>query len=336
MSASALVSLVVADVGKIEIGRMEKPAVGGQEVLIRVSACGICGTDRHIFHGTYPAALPVSIGHEFAGIVEETGPDVKDISVGDLVSINPNIWCGRCTPCLEGVQHLCKAMKAKGVDLNGGLSSYCVVPESLVYRIAPGTNPVHASLSEPVSCVLHGVDRLEVKAGFTAAVFGGGFIGQIMAQVLRLQGAHDVMVVEPQAHKREIAERVGFKTIDPIQEKEKLEALRELDVAVDCAGAGNVLMQCVQSVKRGGNVLLFAAYPQGKSLPIEPYEVFRKELRIIGSFTYPDTQLRAIRLIESGKLQLDPLVTVIGLEDVQDLLEGKLDHRVIKGVVKFG
>ncbi|REK66613.1 MAG: iditol 2-dehydrogenase [Cohnella sp.] len=335
MRDSALISLIVTGVGEIEIAQMEKPAVGSQDVLIQVSACGICGTDRHIFHGTYPAALPVSIGHEFAGVVAEVGSDVTKVAFGDLVTVNPNIWCGRCTPCMEGVPHLCTNMKAKGVDLNGGLSSYCVVPESLIYRIAPGTDPVHASLSEPVSCVLHGVDRLEVKAGYTAAVFGGGFIGQIMAQILRLQGASDVMVVEPQEHKRKVAEQAGFKTIDPIRERDKVEALRDLDVTVDCAGAGNVLMQCVQSVKCGGNVLLFAAYPQGKSLPIDPYEIFRKELRIIGSFTYPDTQLRAVRLIESGKLQLDPLITVIRLEQVKELLEGKLDHCVIKGVVKF-
>ncbi|CAM4091586.1 zinc-dependent alcohol dehydrogenase family protein [Paenibacillus alkaliterrae] len=335
MSNHISVSLVLKQPGDMEMRQVERPAVGEREVLVKVSACGICGTDRHIYHGTYPASLPVSIGHEFAGFIEEVGIGVKQATVGDFVSVNPNIWCGRCSPCLEGNPHLCQSMHALGVDLNGGLSEYCIVPEQLLYKMSPETDPLKACLAEPVSCVLHGLDRLQVKAGYRGAVFGGGFIGQLMLQAMRLQGASEVYLIEPQEHKRQVAEKLGFNTIDPVNEKQKLVELSELDVTVDCAGAGDVLMQCIRATKRGGDILLFAAYPQGKAVSIEPFEVFRKELRVIGSFTYPDTQVRAIRMIESGQFSLDPIISEITLEETADLLEGKLDHKVLKGVVRL-
>ncbi|AJY74242.1 zinc-dependent alcohol dehydrogenase family protein [Paenibacillus beijingensis] len=328
-------SLILHKPGEIEIRQVDRPSIGSNDVLIKVSACGICGTDRHIFHGTYPASLPVSPGHEFAGVIVETGSGVKHAAVGDFITVNPNIWCGHCPSCLQGAPHLCTAMRALGVNLNGGLSSYCVVPEELVYKIAPNVDPLQACLAEPVSCVLHGLDRLQIKAGYRAAVFGGGFIGQLMLQTLRLQGASEVTLIEPQAHKRKVAAELGFQAIDPFAGKSALEELADLDVTVDCAGAGDVLMQCVRATKQGGDILLFAAYPQGRTVSIEPYEIFRKELRVIGSFTYPDTQVRAIRLIEAGAYKLDSILTEIGLEEVEDLLQGKRDEDVIKGVVRM-
>jgi L-iditol 2-dehydrogenase len=335
MNNETFTSLLLHKPGDIEIRQVERPVIGEKEVLIRVSACGICGTDRHIYHGTYPASFPVSIGHEFAGVVEEIGVQVRHSAVGDFVSVNPNIWCRHCPSCLEGIPHMCSGMTALGVNLNGGLSMYCAVPEELIYKMAPETDPLKACLAEPISCVLHGLDRLNVKAGYQGVVFGGGFIGQIMLQAMRLQGASQVILVEPQEIKRKVAADLGFQTIDPINEKHKLEALSNLDVTVDCAGAGDVLSRCIQLTKAGGDILLFAAYPQGKAVPIEPFEVFRKELRIIGTFTYPDTQIRAIRLIESGQFKLDTILKEISLEDVADLMEGKLDDQVIKGVVRL-
>lgn len=335
MNKESFAALILQAPGQIELQYKERPAPGDRDVLVKVLYCGICGTDRHIYKGSYPATFPVTIGHEFAGIVEEIGQEVSHTKVGDFVSVNPNIWCGRCTSCLEGVPHLCSQMAALGVDLNGGLAAYCTVPEQLVYKMSPATNPAAACLAEPISCVLHGLDRLQVKAGYRGAVFGGGFIGQLMLQIMKLEGASEVILVEPQENKRKAAEKLGFVCIDPISEKHKLAALVDLDVTVDCAGAGDVLSQCAKATKPGGSILLFAAYPKGKQVPIEPFELFRKELKLIGSFTYPDTQIRAIRLIESGQLQLESLLTEITLEEVKDVLEGRLDQQLIKGVVRL-
>jgi L-iditol 2-dehydrogenase len=337
MMEDLLPSLFVEKSGHAKIDHLDKPIPSDHEVVVQVVACGICGTDRHIYHGKFPARYPVVIGHEFSGKIVSIGSKVQDLELGDLVSINPNIICGQCSLCREGFTHLCKKMIALGVDLNGGLSPYCLVPIAQIYKIDPLMDQLEASLAEPLSCILHGVDRLQVKAGTTAAVFGGGFIGQLMAQVLHLNGAVHVTVFEPNRNKRKIAEDLGFTAVDPTDEqgKRKLAALDGFDITVDCAGAGDVLQQCIEATRPGGKILLFAAYPSGKQVPIIPFDVFRKELQIIGSFTYPDTQLRAIRLLASKLLKLESIVTAISLEEVIPLLKGELDDKIVKGIVTF-
>ncbi|GBF34268.1 sorbitol dehydrogenase [Desulfocucumis palustris] len=325
-------SFVVKAPQNIAIENIPLPEIGDRDVLVRVAACGICGTDRHIYHGHYPANYPVVIGHEFSGRVERAGREVREVTPGDKVSIDPNILCGTCSSCREGHPNLCRNMVALGVDLNGGLSPYCRVPVSQIYKLPPEADLADASLVEPLSCVLHGVDLLGVKAGTRVVIFGGGFIGQLMAQIIRLQGAARVVLVDPNEDKRAIARSLGFDTINS-RDLRQLESLAEFDASVDCAGAGKVLQQCIEITRPGGKILMFAAYGQGQEVAVTPYDIFRKQLQLIGSFTYPDTQSRAIRLLTSGKIVLDPLVTRIRLDEVVSLFTG--ERKLIKGVVVF-
>lgn len=328
-------SLVVLGPDKAEIQTRAVPEIGTGDVLVRVAACGICGTDRHIFHGHYPSRFPLVIGHEFSGIVDKVGTAVEGINVGDKVSIDPNILCGTCSSCREGYPNLCRNMTALGVDIDGGFSPYCRVPASQIYKLPPEADLVEAALVEPLSCILHGVDLLKVKAGTRVIIFGGGFIGQLMAQVIRLQGAARIVVVDHNPDKRAMAEKLGFESVDNASEqaRQSLEAFGEFDAAVDCAGSGDVLEQCIRMCRPGGRILLFAAYGEGQEVAITPYDVFRKQLQIIGSFTYPDTQTRAIRLLASKKLDLDTLVTRIQVDQVLDVFKNEL--QLIKGVAVF-
>lgn len=337
MKKDSLKALRVLGKHRMEIQTFSVPEIGSSDVLVQVTACGICGTDRHILHGEYPAKYPVIIGHEFCGRVIGVGDKVEEVKIGDSVSINPNIVCGSCANCREGTPHLCERMVALGVDLDGGLAPYCRVPASQIYKLDPDNDLIESCLAEPLSCILHGIDRLGVLAGTKAVVFGGGFIGQLMAQMLKLQGTVRVVIVEPQEHKRQAAKKLGFETIDPASKQgwRELDSLHGWDVTVDCAGAGQVLEECVRITRSGGRILLFAAYPKGKAVSIVPHEIFRKELEIIGSFTYPDTQIRALRLLSSKKLDLEPIIRKISLNDAPKLLNGELDHTVIKGVVTF-
>lgn len=316
---------------------IERPPaeIGPHDALVRVAACGVCGTDRHIFLGEYPANYPVVPGHEFCGVVEQVGAEVKDLAVGDKVSVDPNILCGQCPSCREGYPNLCYNMKALGVNIDGGFAPYCRVPVSQIYRLPPEVDLVDMAAAEPLACVLHGVDLIQVKAGTQGVVFGAGFIGQLMAQVFRLQGVSRIVVVEPQANKRKIAAEMGFETADPNSQEEmnRLGKDGEFDYAIDCAGAGNVLEQCVNLVRRGGKVLLFAVYGEEQKIPITPYEIYRKEIHLIGSFTYPDTQARAIRLLAAGKIKLDSLTTKISVDEIPAILNG--EREVVKGVVTF-
>lgn len=331
----SLHSFIVLGKENYELRPKPLPEIGERDVLVRVAACGICGTDRHIYYGHYPAGYPVVIGHEFCGIVEQTGRLVTEVAVGDKVSIDPNILCGTCPSCREGVQNLCHNMKALGVDIDGGFSPYCRVPISQIYKLPPEADLVEAALVEPLSCVLHGVDLLQVKAGTQVVVFGGGFIGQLMAQVIRLQGAARVVVVEPQENKSNIARELGFETINPLspEGQGQLAGLAGFDATVDCAGAGNVLEQCVELTRPGGKILLFAAYGQGQKIALTPFDIFRKQLQVIGSFTYPDTQVRAIRMLAAKQLAVQPLLTRITVAEIVPVLTG--EREVVKAVVVF-
>lgn len=152
-------------------------------VLIKVKACGICGTDVHINEGEAPAISPVILGHEFAGEVVAVGSGVTRLSIGDKVAVDPNIACGQCPQCRAGKVHLCDRLQAIGVTLNGGFAEYCMVPEVQAHRFEEGLSFVEAAMVEPVACCLHGIDLAGMRAGESVAIFGAGFIGLILLQL---------------------------------------------------------------------------------------------------------------------------------------------------------
>ena len=164
------------------------PAVGEGQVLIQVKACGVCGTDVHIYEGGQGAAdCPPGtvLGHEFSGIVAQTGPGVGRVRVGDRVCVDPNKTCGECEYCQSGLDHFCQSMMGIGTTVDGGFAEYCVVPQSQVYPIGADTAFEEAAMAEPVACCLHGLDLCQIQPGSHVAVIGGGMIGQIMLQLAR-------------------------------------------------------------------------------------------------------------------------------------------------------
>ena len=176
------------------------PEVGPQDVLIQVKACGVCGTDVHIFEGDKGAAEvtpPTILGHEFSGIVVKTGDAVKRWKPGDRVCIDPNSYCGACTPCRSGEVHFCEHMKGYGTTVDGGFAQYCAVNEKQVYRLGEHTSFEMGAMAEPVACCLHGIDMCRIRPGSQAVVIGGGMIGLLMLQLARLAGAAKVALLEP-------------------------------------------------------------------------------------------------------------------------------------------
>jgi L-iditol 2-dehydrogenase len=162
----------------IEQAPVPEPAPG--EALVKVAACGICGTDLKINEGHYLGSLPMTPGHEFAGVVEALGKDVIGLAVGDMVAINPNLPCHRCTFCRRGTPHLCENAQAVGVTRPGGFAEYCSVPAALLVPV-PGDLPLRfAAMMEPVSCCLHGIDLAQIKPGDAVILLGGGSIGLIL------------------------------------------------------------------------------------------------------------------------------------------------------------
>jgi threonine dehydrogenase-like Zn-dependent dehydrogenase len=186
----------------VRIEEREVPQPGAEEVLIRVRACGVCGTDVHILHAGFRADYPVIPGHEFAGEVVSVGDRVTHVRPGEPVVIDPNITCGVCPYCRRGLVHLCENLIALGVNLPGGFEEFCVAPAKQVYRLPDGLSWEEAAFVEPLACCVHGIDRAGISAGDSVVVIGAGPIGLLMVQLARLEGAREVIVSEPMACSR--------------------------------------------------------------------------------------------------------------------------------------
>ena len=191
-------AVMVDEPGKVRVVDVEEPEPGPDEVVLRVGACGICGTDIHIIDGEFPPTVyPIIIGHEFGGEVTAVGETVKDISVGDRVGVDPTLNCGACYFCQRGMGNLCERWNAVGVGHHaGGFAEYVAVPERVVYPIPENMSMKAAALIEPVSCVVRGFHRLQPQTGETYLIYGAGPMGLLNAQVARNNGASLVALID--------------------------------------------------------------------------------------------------------------------------------------------
>lgn len=300
--------------------------------VIKVLACGLCGTDRHIVHGEYPSRPPLILGHEFAGVVHEPSPD-GDIPSGTLVSIDPNISCGSCHACTHGSTAFCPRRLALGVDLDGGLAELCIVPDTQMYPVDQQVDPVRLAFAEPLACCLRGTDLAGDLAGARVAVVGGGVMGQLTAQLARLGGASAVTMVTRQAERRRLAVDLGATSACAPGEGH----LGAHDVVFECAGASGTLQVSVDLARAGGTVIVLGITPQDHTHPINPYDLVAREIRIQGSFLNPRTQRRAADLVAAGLLQLDPLASrIVSLAEASESLVQAPGPSDIKVIVRPG
>ncbi len=327
---------------KISMQSREAKTPGPGEILIRIRACGVCGTDIHIYHGSKGSAEvtpPVVLGHEMAGEIAAVGDGVSNFQPGDTVTVDPNMPCGGCLYCRSGHRHLCQDLTAIGVNLDGGFAEYCLVPECLVYRLPKSVPFEVCAPAEPVACCLHGVDRAGIGSGSTVAVVGTGAIGLIMVQLAFLSGADRVYVSEINERRRELAGGLGAVTIDPAEEDfvrfVKSDTGDGVDVSIECAGVPEAMAQALGCVRRGGSAVLFSVPEPDAVLTVAPFEIFHRELTIRGSFTNPATQGRAVRLIASKKLPLEEIVTHrFALTDVEAAFRAQVSPDSIKVMVR--
>jgi 2-desacetyl-2-hydroxyethyl bacteriochlorophyllide A dehydrogenase len=314
-------------IGDLRIEERPIPAVGANQVLVKVAACGICGTDRHIFHGEFETFPPVVIGHEFAGVVVEVGSGVTGLQVGDHIALDPNMACGMCRPCRRGQVHLCENLVAVGVNLDGGFAEYSLVPRSQCYLLPPQTSLLEGALTEPLACCLRGIERAQIGSGDSVAVIGGGAIGQILAQLARMNGAGRLILSDPIPARREMALRLGYvdAVVDPIHE-DPLQADGALaggaDVVLEAVGSVTTTQQAVAWAAAGATIVWFGVTPPGQMAAVEPNLIFRRELTIRGARINPFTHIRAVAMLGSGRLKLEPLITrKIGLEELPATLQ---------------
>ncbi len=310
------------------------------EVLLKVKACGVCGTDVHIVEGTSRSSPPVVLGHEFTGIVEDVGIAVHGITAGQRAAVDPNISCGVCYYCRRGLVHLCANLKALGVDHDGGMAEYCFVPSQQIHLLPDGMLMEAAAFVEPVSCAIHGIDRANIRAGDTVVIIGGGTIGLIMLQLAKNAGASRTIVVEPLQHKRRIAVELGADAVVNPTESDTKSAVMDIthvgaDVVIECAGKPQTAQLALELVRRGGTVEFFGVSPIGEKIQVEPNQVYFKELTIVGSYVNPNTFSRSIALLNAGRVRIDRFqIDRFPLDGVNDALAFQREGKTLKSIIE--
>lgn len=326
--------------------RVEEVPVRGlkeNEVMIKVKYCGVCGTDMHIFNGdggSFEVNPPLIPGHEFSGVVARVGSSVTTVKEGDRVSGDPNDMCGECYFCKNAMQHFCTNNVGVGTTVDGGFAEYVIMREKQVYKFSDNLSFMEAAMAEPISCCLHGIDLCNIKSGCTVLVMGGGPIGMIMMQLAKNAGASRVILSEPVEEKRELAMKLGAtKTINPIEEDVEAvldEYCENVDVVIECVGNIHTQADAVRFAGKGATVMYFGLASPEESYPLKPDDVFKKELTITSSFINPYTFERAIRVLESGTIELKSLITnIVPLDDIVDVFTKPEFRRAGKAMIKI-
>lgn len=334
---------VLADVGTLALAERPVPALSRPgDILLDVEACGICGTDLHILSKPpgHPANVGVVLGHEFVGVVREVGPEVTSLLPGDRVVVAANVSCGECVWCRRGLPNHCEHFTTHGIFVDGGLAPSVSVPARSCFPIAAHVPRHLAALAEPLSTVTNGARLADVFPGDTAAVIGAGPIGLMFTALLRLAGAR-VVTVEPAERRATLARALGAeRVVDPTQE-DAVAAVRELtdglgaDVVVDAVGSQ--LPAALDLVRKAGRVVLFGMNTEARA-EIAQARITRDELSVLGAYVGrpEDVFPVAVRLLEQGRIDFEPLVTHrIRLPELPAAVEELRAGRAVKVEVEF-
>jgi threonine dehydrogenase-like Zn-dependent dehydrogenase len=313
--------------GILDLERASVPTPGANEVLVRVAACGVCGSDRAIFTGNHPAATPNVLGHEFAGIVTESGALVAELKPGDRVTVDPNVVCGQCHYCRRGLVNHCQHLAPLGVASPGGFADYCPVPALNAYRIQDSTSFDQAAMVEPLACCVRGIERADVRLGDIVVVLGAGPIGLMLLQLARLRGAATVIAVDPIASRRELARALGADEVADSNPEVVLDTVRSLsnglgaDIVIESSGQTSSAQLTVDLIRTGGSAVWFGVCPPHDQVSLAPFHVNDRELTIRGSNINPFTHQIALTLIERKRVRVNELISDhIALDGLQQAL----------------
>ncbi len=282
------------------------------DVLVRIEACGICGTDLNIL-ATPPAhkAPPgIIIGHEGVGIVEQIGSGVHGLAPGDCVVIANRLTCGQCAYCRRGLDNQCTNYQTIGTTIDGAFAPYLVAPARALWKIDPSVARDDAALFEPLACVVGSVKRAPIQPGDHVAVIGAGPMGLLFALVYRALGAGSITMLDMAPYRLEFAQELGMQAINVTQGDAAAEIKRRTQIGADLVvdAVGNQLGQAVQLTRRGGQIVLFGLRPHD-SPPVNQYTITRYDLTVHGTFVGLHPFAQTIQLLESRRVQPSVLVT---------------------------
>jgi L-iditol 2-dehydrogenase len=293
---------------------LDQPAVGSNDLLIKVLACGVCGSDlRMYFKGPSPRYnLPVVLGHEIAGRVVEIGAEVAGYQIGDVVTLAPIVPCMRCYPCSRGQDNLCENGGVLGTTVQGGFAELIRMPAAMVHaggvvKVPEGVDFRAAALTELVGTCLHGLRQTRTEAGDRVLILGDGPIGLVFLQLAKLMGARYVAVSGRRPRRRALAEELGAdEVLDADKAKLAERFARSLDLVIVATSNPDALAETLNIVRPGGDLLLFSGYPYGTTMSLDLFAFHYRELHIHGSIDAPirDFQKAASLLpqLQTGRL----------------------------------
>jgi len=319
-------SMMLTEPKKLEIQDSPIPSFGKDEVLIRVKACGICGSDVHGYDGSSGRRIPPLImGHEAAGLIEECGSEVSGFSKGDRVTFDSTVYCGKCSYCKKGQVNLCDNRMVLGVSCedyrrHGAFAEFVTVPSHIIYKL-PDTFPFeHAAMIEAVSVAVHAVGRISFDSGDKSLVVGAGMIGLLLIQAIRSAGCSEIIAVDMDNDRLNLAKKLGATQVINSQEVDALSFIlnetegQGVDKSFEVVGATPTVQLSIHAVRKGGSVVMVGNLAPEVELPLQ--SVVTREISLFGTCASAGEYPKCIELMADGSIQVDPLISAkVALEE---------------------
>lgn len=333
----------------MKLEEIETPKINKNEVLIKVKACAVCGTDIRIFKGTKTRGVRKNsvIGHEISGIIEQVGKNVDDFSKGDNVAIAPVLPCGKCYYCKNGKENACLNRKGLGYEYNGGFAEYIKLPKNYLekknlFKFPKEISYEEACLAEPLGCVYNGSERAGIEINDTVVIVGAGPIGLMHLMLAKLKGATNIIVSEPIDKRRNLAKELGANIIvNPKEDSLKDIVFKETDglgadVVILSVGVASLVDPSLNLLKKGGTLNLFGGFPKTEKPNIDPNKIHYDEVWVTGTTACTRSQYeKALELISKGLVDLKPLISnTFPLKEINKAIKTAEEGSGVKIVVK--
>jgi L-iditol 2-dehydrogenase len=310
-----MLQAVMVEPGKIEFRDIEKPQLKPDQVMLQTKRIGVCGSDIHVYHGLHPyTGYPIVQGHEVSGLVSAVGNAVQGFSVGDKITFAPQVVCGTCYPCRNGMYHICENLKVMGFQTNGTAQEFFPLPADIVFKLPDTMSLNHAAMIEPISVAVHAVLKGGTLKGKQVLVLGAGTIGNLVAQVSKAFGAEAVMITDISPYKLQKAKACGIDyTINTAREDLNQAILSHFgpdrsDLILECVGAQETITQAVNYARKGTTIVVVGVF--GVKPVVDLGLVQDRELKLVGTLMYQNSDYQiAIDLVDRGVMALDNLIT---------------------------
>lgn len=314
-------ALLLSSYRHLELAELPVPTLAPDEALVRIAACGICGSDVHGFDGSSGRRIPpIVMGHEAAGKITAVGADVHGFSVGDRVTFDSTIFCGKCTYCLRGQTNLCDNRQVFGVSCgdyrrNGAFAEYVVVPQRVLFHLPANLSFEEAAMLEAVSVALHAVSLSDIHPGDSALVVGAGMIGLLVLQALRVAGCKVVYVTDLDSSRLKLAEHLGATETFLATQADLISTILNctnrtgVDVAVEAVGHGKTVATAVDCTRKGGTVTLVGNISAEVPMPLQ--KIVTRQIRLQGSCAIAGEYPQAIEYLTNGKITVKPLISAV-------------------------